>query len=454
MKRIYWLAPIALLVAALACATPPTITPTPPITETVQPPTSTPTPTDVPTITPTQPTQLPFGGELVRNRSFEEFEYNVQNMTWDVAGDGYPHITPIGWQVGYHAENYFAETNPITYYGCANLPIGIPRPAQCDELDGAGRRWDDVDGRPEFKIGIPDRAHSGNASAYWFSYYRPAVGWFQQEIYLPINRTFDSECHAEFYQHWWITPGTTGLESLPPQPYATHDDRLAAFTLAQVGTGWVYREGDDALGSWEWRYPDVVFDHYSDEPYQFDFVVPHDVDRIVLQIGGQANWGWQTQDYALDDVSLRCRGIDFPVTTPEPATPTPVTTPNPNGTPVVVTPMGGDAPLGTAIINVATNMRVCDVQGNEDYPIYWFADHNPVQDCPVLYLIPAGTVVRVSDFYRDINGDLWMGFLWDAETEVEVAVGCLDDQQRITYYHHWLGSVNNIPVLPSNVCGF
>lgn len=453
MKRI-WIVLLALLAAVLACTTeptgePPTITQPPTLTETQ------PSSTTTPTLTLPPPTStLPYGGELIRNGGFEEFEYNVLNMTWDNADDGYPHITPVDWQVGYHAENYFAEDNPFTYYACADAPSGITIPEQCDEINGEGRRWDDKDGRPEFKIGIPDRAHSGNASGYWFSYYRPTVGWYQQEIYLPVSRDFDTECHAEFYQHWWITPGNTGLESLPPQPFAIHDDRLAAFTLAQVGIDWVYRTGDDELGSWQWRGDDVVYDEYADEPYEFDFVVPRTVNRIVLQIGGQANWGWQTQDYALDDVSLRCRGIDFPMVTPQPSTPTPVATvnPNPSETPIVLTPVGGDQPLGTAVYNRSANVRLCEVLENPSYPIYWFAAIDPTQACPVQYMIPAGTAVHVQDFFRDMNGDLWAGLALGDETHVETVAVCYDDQQFADYYHHWLGNPNSPPLESTDVC--
>lgn len=260
----------------------------------------TPTPTNTPAPTPTQlPTPLPYGGELLRNGGFETFRtvavHRDPASASSVPAFAETHFAATHWHTWYCAERYTTGACAADYISEGKNPPGLKF------------------GRPEYKQTTitreRDSTHyrvwAGASAQQWFNVWRVDNSGIQQVVFLPTLPS-STTCKLQFYFQPWISDGTTGLTSLPPLPRATADDKLALRLLAQVSTAPALQPGKLLLDE-VWSHNQLVYDDYK--LYDVVFTLPANTPRIYVIIGTRTAWPWPTQNFYVDNASLRCRDI-------------------------------------------------------------------------------------------------------------------------------------------------
>lgn len=339
MKKIFALA--MLIFATLACSLPnevvtgtnePTVF-APTSTENVNPTensTSTTEPTENATVALTPvPTELYPGGELVKNGGMEEFDLKYREMTLNPEDFAFEHKVPVNWDIWYSGKNYL-QTETLADYRCFNHndPAWVGND-DCAQVSGKGNDYDLNFGRPEYKItdivkpssefcnASPDnaaclyyRVKSGAYSAQWFSFARPTYSGYQQKFYLPA-REFVSTCVLKIDFEAWVSDGSTGLASLPNQPNATSDDKLAVKFLLLIADGPYLWPNTHVLGGSSWAQDDIAYDQYR--TYTTTVQIPAHTDEIYFVTGVRTAWPLNTQNFYVDNASLVCSGINYAI---------------------------------------------------------------------------------------------------------------------------------------------
>jgi hypothetical protein len=426
MKRYIYLPIIALLLAALACATPTTPTGTPPAPTGTLTPTGTENPVETPTQEPSAtPTPEP-GANLFVNPGFEG-TYDFDEIADRNGGTvKFPQvIVPPDWHAWYCDFPYTAG----------------PCPA---ERRGNGNPTDLVMGRPEYRPIYKRDPHGGETAAQWFCYDRTCRAGLSQTIDTEPGHTYRA---LAWVQSW------SNYDDDPESELGSQDDQDNSqwrVVVAPESIHQIYNDNGTLVLGAEAGPVLAGTAHYDNWALlSYDFIAKS--SRTTVYFENLRLWPIPNNDNYLDDASAVCLDCNqvFP-------TPTPIQTPpTPEATPIGEEAV--DPRQGTLVFTASTNIRECEVDRWDEDVLRYFLTIDPVSACAVVDGFEPGNAARNWQFVNTSDDSTWA---WLYTTPVEgdhslagVAAVCWRGTSRARYYPGFTGGLDELPTTWVDPCG-